>query len=122
MKLASVIFVTLAFVLLVRRKTIQVDLSFPWFVAILILGFAGLSPEFVKWTARILGIASDSFVIVVLALGLLLGIITTLSIALSRVRRRQILLIRKMALMDLVEQRSQSSGRSSSCARSICKN
>lgn len=107
MKLASVIFVTLAFVLLVRRKTLQVDLSFPWFVAVLVLGFAGLSPWFVRWTSSVFNIVSDSMVIVVLALGLLLGITTTLSIALSRIRRRQILLMRKIALIDLAEQREK---------------
>lgn len=107
MKLASVIFVTLAFLLLVRRRTIQVDLSFPWFVSILVLGFAGLSPQFVKSTASVFDIVSDALVIVVLALGLLLGIVTTLSIAVSRIRRRQILLMRKVALIELSEQRAR---------------
>ena len=107
MKLASVTFVTLAFILLVRGRTIQVDLSFPWFVSILVLGFAGLSPQFVAATASVFGIVNDALVIVILALGLILGIVTTLSIAVSRIRRRQILLMRKVALIELGEQRAR---------------
>ena len=101
MKVASVIILALAFVLLIRRNTLQVDLSFPWFFAVVILGFAGLSPSLVHATANLFGIVSDAMVIVLLALVALLGIVTTLAVALSRIRRRQILIIRRLAAHDL---------------------
>lgn len=109
MKIASVLFIALAFGLLVRRNLLQVDLTFPWFLAIVVLGLASTSNSFVRGLADVFGVVSDAMAVILIAMGLMLAIITTLAIALSRIRARQIAIVRKLASQDLMQQAAQKS-------------
>jgi hypothetical protein len=95
---------TLALFLLVRRGLIHVDMSFPWLVAILVLGFFSTSERFVNWTAAQLGIVYEPIAIVFLTIFVLLGLLTMLLISYSSLRRRQIQMMRHMAAQDLAFQ------------------
>ena len=101
MKLASVLFMVLALAMLIRRNLLQVDLSFPWFLSLVLLALASTSEGFIGWVAGVFGIVNDALVVILISMGLFLGIITTLSVALSRVRQRQIRIVRQLALQDL---------------------
>ncbi len=95
---------TLALFLLVRRGLIHVDMSFPWLVAILVLGFFSTSDQFVSWAAARLGIVYEPIAIVFLTIFVLLGLVTMLLIGYSGLRRRQIRMMRCIAVQDLAFQ------------------
>ncbi len=100
-KIAVMLGVGILLLLLVRKDVIQIDLSFPWFAAIVMLGFASTSPAFVAWLAGMLGIVFAPLAVVFLVIFLMLGIIVVLTIGLTRVRRRQIRIIRHLAALEL---------------------
>jgi hypothetical protein len=89
---------------LLRARLIQVDLLFPWFVALAIVAFASTSPPFVNWLGGVLGIAYAPIAVVFLVYFLQLGIIISISISLSRLRERQVAMAEYMALRDLAQQ------------------
>jgi hypothetical protein len=95
---------TLVLFLLVRRDLIHVDMSFPWLVAILVLGFLSTSERFVNWAAAQLGIIYEPIAIVFLTIFVLLGLVTMLLIGYSGLRRRQIQMMRHIAAQDLALQ------------------
>jgi hypothetical protein len=106
-KIAIVAALAIGFLLLVRRRLLQVDLSFPWFVALVALGFASLSDRFIDWAAGTLGIVYQPIGIVFLTIALLVGLITVQAIAISRLRERHIGLVRRLAQLELVVQGMQ---------------
>ena len=91
-------------VLLVQRGLIQVDVSFPWFVGIVVLGLLSTNAGFVEWVAAQLGILYPPIAIILLALFFVLGLITVLFIALTRLRQRQIQIVRYLAAAELRRQ------------------
>ncbi len=109
MKLIIIIALAIGLLLLVRRRLIYVDLTFPWFVALVVLGLASIFEDFVATVAGILGIHFEPLSVVFIAIFILLAIITTLLISVTAIRRRQIDIVRTMAMSDLAAQeRSQS--------------
>jgi len=101
MKIVVVVGLTLVFLGLIRRNLLQVDLSFPWFVALVALGFASLNERFIDWTASQLGIVYQPIAIVFLTIFIVLGLCTFLAVAISRIRARQIRLARRLAEIEL---------------------
>ena len=101
---AIVVGLTLALFLLVRRGLIHVDMSFPWLVAILVLGFLSTNDRFVSWAAARLGIVYEPIAIVFLTIFVLLGLVTMLLIGYSGLRSRQIHMMRQLAAQDLAHQ------------------
>ncbi|MDA1101392.1 MAG: DUF2304 family protein [Proteobacteria bacterium] len=101
MKLTIVIALALALLTLVRRGLLQVDLSFPLFVSLILLGFASMSDGFVHWSAAALGIISPPVAIIFMAIAILLGLVTVLAIAYSQLRHRQLMLLRYLAESEL---------------------
>ena len=95
---------TFTLFLLVRRGLIHVDMSFPWLVAILVLGFLSTSERFVNWTAAQLGIVYEPIAIVFLTIFVLLGLITMLLVGYSNLRRRQIQMMRHLVAHELAVQ------------------
>jgi hypothetical protein len=91
----------LALAMLVRAKLIQVDLFFPWFAAVLILGFASTRPGFVDWLALRLGILYPPIAVVFLVIFLLVGVVITLTISVTRLRARQAAMAQHMAALEL---------------------
>lgn len=91
-------------VLLVRRGLIHVDLSFPWFAAIIILGFASTNSAFVEWAAAQLGILYAPIAIIFIVIFIILGLITVLLMSFTRLRYRQIQIVRYLAASDLARQ------------------
>ncbi len=104
MKLVVVIFLAAVLLFLIRRGYLQVDLSFPLFAALVILGFASMSEGFIDWTAEQLGILDAPRAVILIAITILLGLVLALSIALSRLRKQQLLMLRHIAQTELAEQ------------------
>jgi len=104
MKLVVVILLATALLFLVRRRYLQVDLSFPLFGALVILGFASMSEGFIDWSAASLGILDAPRVVILIAITILLGIVLALSIALSRLRYQQLMMLRHIAQRELAVQ------------------
>ena len=90
--------------LLVRWRLIHVDMTFPWFVALAILGVASISAESVLAIAAILGIFDAPLAIVFLTIFILLAMIVMLLIGLTSLRRRQIAIVRYLATEQLLRQ------------------
>ena len=101
MKLTIVIALALALLALVRRGQLQVDLSFPLFMSLILLGFASMSDGFIHWSASVLGIIDPPVAIIFIAIAILLGLVTVLAIAYSQLRHRQLMLLRYLAETEL---------------------
>ena len=104
MKLLVVIVLAAALLFLVRRRYLQVDLSCPLFGALVVLGFASMSEGFIDWTAERLGILDAPRAVILIAITILLGIVLALSIALSRLRYQQFMMLRLVAQNELAAQ------------------
>ena len=94
MKFAIVILVAIILLILVRRNLLQVDMSFPLFVAIVVLGFLSMSEGFLIWSASRLGIADPPMTVVLAAIAILLTLTTLLAIAFNHLRHRHLMLVR----------------------------
>ena len=92
---------------LVRRGVLQVDLSFPWFLAIAVLALASTSDRFIALIARSLGVVYEPIAVLMLVIFALLGVLTTLSIGLSLLRLRHIRLLRRMVSNELAVQEAR---------------
>ena len=97
----------LVLVVLVRRGLIQADMSFPWLAAIVVLGLLSTRQEFTTWAAAQLGILYAPIAIVFLTIFIIFGLITVLLVGLTRLRHRQIQIIRHLAAADLSRQETR---------------
>jgi len=104
MKLVIVLVLAGALLILVRRNLLQVDLSFPLFAGLVILGFVSMSEPFIDWIADQLGILDAPRAIILIAIAILLAIVTVLAIAFSHLRIRQVMLVRYLAQTELDRQ------------------
>lgn len=102
--LAIIIALAIAVIVLVRRELIQIDLSFPWLAALVILGLLSTQPVFVEWLAAQLGILYAPIAVVFVTIFILFGLLTVLLIGYTRLRMRQIRLVRQIAAMELDRQ------------------
>ena len=102
-----IVILAIGLVLLVRRGLIHVDLSFPWFAAIIVLGFASTNESFVEWAAAQVGILYAPIAIIFIVIFMILGLITVLLMSFTRLRYRQIQIIRHLAAFDLAQQENQ---------------
>jgi len=107
MKLSIVVALSLALLVLVRRNLVQIDLSFPLFASLVLLGFASMSDQFILWAAESLGIIYPPIAIIFIAIAILLGLITILAVAYSQLRYRQLMLLRYIAETDLRRQEKE---------------
>ena len=107
MKLVVVIVLALLLFLLVRIRLLHIDLSFPWFLALVALGFASMSEGFIDWVAARLGIVDPPLAIILVSLFIIVGLCTFLAIAISRLRQRQIQLVRDLAHKELAAQEAE---------------
>jgi len=100
------IVISLAVILffLVRRGLVNVDLSFPWFLSLLLFGVLSTSEGFVERTASFLGIVYSPIATVLVTIFIVLGLVTALLITVTRLRHRQILMVREIARLDLMLQ------------------
>jgi hypothetical protein len=103
-KLSIALLLMTALIFLVRRNLVRVDCSFPLFVAIVILGFAANSDQFIDGLAAGLGIIYAPLAIVLLGLFIVLALVTALSVSVSHMRQNQIALFRRLAEIDLEAQ------------------
>lgn len=88
-------------IFLVKLRLVQVDLFFPWFISLIVLGLVSTKPEFVNWLGSKLGILYAPIAVLFLVIFLLIGIIVTLTISVTRLRSRQVSIIRKIAALEL---------------------
>lgn len=107
LKIALFLFFLFFLIFLIRKRWLNIDLSFPWFVSLIILALASTSKTFIQSVASLFGIIYSPLVIILLTLFIFLGIITMLGIYITELRRRQILIIRKLAQQELHEQESR---------------
>ncbi|UCE89124.1 MAG: DUF2304 family protein [Pseudomonadota bacterium] len=103
-KLAIVFFFFTTLILLLRKGLLNVDWSLPWFLALVLLAVLSTSRPFIQGMATIFGVKYPPIVIILVALFIFLGIVTMLGIYVTQLRRRQILIVRKLAASDLREQ------------------
>ena len=101
--IAILIISGLAVILLivVRKGLIHVDLSMPWLISLVAFGFLSTNNSFVAWISQKLGIIYAPIAIVFVTIAFLLGLITVLLIAVTRLRQRQIQIVRRLALLEL---------------------
>ena len=107
MKFVAVVMLAASIFVLVRRNLLQVDLSFPLFAGLILLSFASMSESFLAWVATVLGFVDPPFAIIMLTFTFFLAMITVLTIALTRMRYRQIMLVRHIARRELREQEAK---------------
>jgi hypothetical protein len=88
----------------VRKGLIQVDLSMPWLVALVAFGLLSTNDGFVAWAGQKLGILYPPIAIVFITITILLGLITVLLMAVTRLRRRQMQILRRLAMLELAGQ------------------
>lgn len=101
MILLTFIFLIIAVILLVRYRLINIDLSLPWFILLIILAGLSTSKRFIIAMAGLLGIKMPPLVIILLTLLIFLGMITVLGIYVTELRRRLNVLTRKIALNEI---------------------
>jgi hypothetical protein len=106
MKLLAVLALALILLLLIRRNLLQVDLSFPLFFGLIVLGFASMSRDFIDWIADKLDILDAPRAIIMIIIAILVSLSTSLAIAYSRLRQRQYLLVRHIISTELAAQES----------------
>jgi hypothetical protein len=106
-KLFIVIILAIFLLILIRRNLLQIDLSFPLFAGLVLLGFASMSEAFIDWIAAVLSIAVAPRAIILMAIAIILGIITVLAIAHSQLRKQQFFIVRFMAKSGLLEQEAR---------------
>ena len=104
MKLLIIIVLAIPILYLVRRNLLQVDLSFPLFGALILLGFASMSDPLMHSIASGLDIVYPPIAIVFISIAILLALIIILAILFSRLRYRQLMLLRYMAQLELGRQ------------------
>lgn len=105
-----VLVLLLLFLLLLRRRLVHVDLSFPWFVAIIVLGLAYNNPFIDDVLVKILAVSYPIYAVMFLTLFILFGLVTAVLIMVTRDHRRQVLLLRSMARLDLARQEAEFAG------------
>jgi hypothetical protein len=104
MKLIAVLALAALFLILIRQKLLQVDLSFPLFVGLVVLGFASMSHDFIDWIAAKLDILDAPRAIIMITIAILLALYISLAVAYSRLRQRQQLLVRHIIGAELSDQ------------------
>lgn len=101
MKFLVILLLALTLLYLVRRRLIYVDLTFPWFVALCLLGLASISEPFVATLAAALQIQLEPLAVVFGAIFILLAIITSMLISMTALRRKQIQIVRHIIAGEL---------------------
>ena len=92
------------FYLVIKKDKIQAEVAFPWFLLLILLGFVSIFDEAIIGLARIIGIVYPP--VAILLLILLIFFITSigLAISLTKMRHRQIMIIRELAKIQLFQQ------------------
>lgn len=103
MKILTVIILAMGLIFLVWKRLMHVDLSFIFFVALIFLGIASLSENFISFTAGIFGIVYEPLVIILITIFLLLCIIIILVIFVTKLNKRHTELVRRVAVIELSE-------------------
>ena len=95
---------SVALLFLIRQRLLNIDLSFPWFMSLVILTYLSSSDNFIIYTADLFGIKYPPIVIILITLFIFLGLITILSIYISELRRRQVRIVRKLVVNELLQE------------------
>jgi uncharacterized integral membrane protein len=93
--------IVLTTIFLLYYKLIQIDLSFPWLLSLVILAFIGINNNAVVKLASIFKIYNEPLVIVFLTFFITFGLVTVLLIGYTNIRIKQIKIIKKIALIEL---------------------
>ena len=103
-ELAVIIFLAACLKILVRQGPNQADLSMPWFLALVIFGFLSTNTGFERFLGATLSILYPPLAVVFITFAILLGMITELLISFTRLRRRQMSIVRRLTEMELALQ------------------
>lgn len=95
---------SLALLFLIRQRLLNIDLSFPWFMSLVILTYLSSSDNFILGAAELFGIKYPPIVIILITLFIFLGLITVLSVYVSELRRRQVRIVRKLVVNELLQE------------------
>ena len=108
MQTLVIIFMALSLILLVWKKLIHIDISFFFFLSLILLGLASLNDNFVSYIADFFGIIYEPIAIVFLTIFLLLCMIILLVIFITRLNTKHIALVKKVAELELSNQVNKS--------------
>jgi len=100
------VFLATTLLVLVRKQLIQVELVVPALLAVLALGILSLSPIFVDTLGEILSIGYAPIAVLFVVIFLIFWTIVVLAIAVTRLRVRQIAIIKHVALKEIAGQES----------------
>jgi hypothetical protein len=100
-KLAFPLLMCLVVLYLLRKGRLNLDLSGLLILALVAVMALSISEAALEWMAAMMSIVFVPLAIVALAIGLLLCIVITLAVMVSDSRKRQNLLLRKVAELEL---------------------
>lgn len=100
----AILILIAVFLFLIRRRLIQVDLTFPWFVALMVLGLNYNSRFVDNVVTPLLGLSLPIYSIILMTLFLVIALSTIILIAHTRDHRMQIKLLRRIAELELTMQ------------------
>ena len=98
------VFLATILLVLVRKRLIQVELVVPALLAVLALGILSLSPAFVDMIGIVLEIGYKPIGVLFIVIFLIFWIIVILAMAMTRLRERQIAIIKHIALIEIGDQ------------------
>ena len=107
MQFLIVIILAILIFLLIQRGLIQVDLSFPWLVSLIILGFLSINDKIVVSLASFFNLQFEPLSIVFLTIFILFGLTIMLLIGYTRLRNQHRSLLRKVISLELDKKKSK---------------
>ena len=107
MKALVAIAFAVVLILMVRRRLLQVDMSFPLFLALVVLALASTNERFINGIAGFFGIVYEPLAVILFALFIVVALVTVVVIGLSHLRDRQRNIVRRLVARDLSQQESR---------------
>jgi fluoride ion exporter CrcB/FEX len=100
-KIGVLVFLSISLIVLVRRRTTQIELLVPAFFAVLVLGVLSTFSTFVDYLGVIFQIGYAPIAVLFVVIFLLFWIIIVLAAAITRIRERQLRILRHIVLDQL---------------------
>ncbi|MBM3567463.1 MAG: DUF2304 family protein [Alphaproteobacteria bacterium] len=104
MRILFVLALAVVMFMLIRRRLIDVDLSLPWMLALVVLGFTYNSYYVGDRLADLFGMSNTTTAVIFASIFILFGLILILLMAVTRMQRQQDLLLRRLAAAELAAQ------------------
>ena len=90
--------------LVIKKNKIQAEIAFPWFLLLILLSVVSIFDKAIIGLAKIIGIVYPPIAILLLILLIFFAISLGLAISLTKMRHRQIMIVRELAKIQLCQQ------------------